>query len=339
MKGQRAYARGITGLLVGALLAASIQPAFAEELNEVRAQAQAIADEVSALERERRSLEADRQALDVKVASVTAQIGMLEADIQDADASVREARERYVERAVEAYKSGSTTRLALLLSADSLGELMTLAEATLEAGELEGDALHAFLETRGEVEAAQAALDERKAELLLAQQRAEELGARIDQTLESRRASLAEMTARIQELEERAREAASIASATSGIDVGQELLDILRPAGPSVDIPDQFVSTGVTFEGIASWYGPGFEGNPTASGQIFDPSLYTAASKELPLGSWLHVSHEGKGVIVLVNDRGPYVGDRILDLSHAAAQAIGITGLGWVKATIVVKKK
>ena len=99
-----------------------------------------------------------------------------------------------------------------------------------------------------------------------------------------------------------------------------------------------FVGTGVTFEGIASWYGPGFEGNLTASGDVFDSDLYTVASKTLPLGTWLYVEFNGRGVVVLVNDRGPYVGDRILDLSRAAAEAIGISGLGWVKAEILIKK-
>jgi rare lipoprotein A len=93
----------------------------------------------------------------------------------------------------------------------------------------------------------------------------------------------------------------------------------------------------VAFEGVASWYGPGFEGNHTANGDIFDPSLFTAASKELPLGSWLYVQHQGKGVVVYVNDRGPYVDDRVLDLSQAAAETIGITGLGWIRATIIIK--
>ena len=97
-------------------------------------------------------------------------------------------------------------------------------------------------------------------------------------------------------------------------------LDLLQPSGPSAGIPDGFVGTGVTFEGIASWYGPGFEGNHTASGDIFDSALFTAASKTLPLGTWLYVEHHGRGVVVFVNDRGPYVEDRILDLSEAAAK-------------------
>ncbi len=90
--------------------------------------------------------------------------------------------------------------------------------------------------------------------------------------------------------------------------------------------------------GLASWYGPGFEGNPTANGDIFDPDLFTAASRDLPFGTWLFVTHNGRGVVVLVNDRGPYIDDRVLDLSQAAAEAIGITGLGWIEAEILLKR-
>ncbi|MQB00952.1 MAG: septal ring lytic transglycosylase RlpA family protein [Actinobacteria bacterium] len=119
----------------------------------------------------------------------------------------------------------------------------------------------------------------------------------------------------------------------------RELLEKLTGAGPSLRIPDGFIGTGVIFEGLASWYGPGFEGNSTANGDKFDSRLYTAASKELPLGTWLHIRHEGKGVVVLVNDRGPYVEPRILDLSKAAAEALGMIGkgVGWVEAQIIVR--
>ena len=81
-------------------------------------------------------------------------------------------------------------------------------------------------------------------------------------------------------------------------------------------------------EVLASWYGPGFEGQPTASGEAYDPYGYTAASKTLPLGTELMVSYQGSSVPVTVNDRGPYVGSRGLDLSQAAAQDIGLTEAG-----------
>jgi rare lipoprotein A len=81
-------------------------------------------------------------------------------------------------------------------------------------------------------------------------------------------------------------------------------------------------------EALASWYGPGFEGRPTASGEIYDPYGYTAAHKTLPLGTELVVSYQGNSVPVTVNDRGPYVGVRELDLSQGAAEAIGLDEAG-----------
>ena len=81
-------------------------------------------------------------------------------------------------------------------------------------------------------------------------------------------------------------------------------------------------------EVLASWYGPGFEGLPTASGESYDPYGYTAAHKTLPLGTQLTVSYNGGSVPVVVNDRGPYVGARELDLSQGAAEYLGLTAAG-----------
>ena len=89
----------------------------------------------------------------------------------------------------------------------------------------------------------------------------------------------------------------------------------------------------------ASWYGPGFSGRRTSSGERFDPNQLTAASPTLPLGSVVHVTNvsNGRSVNVRINDRGPFVRGRSLDLSHRAAQKIGLTakGVGRVKVTRV----
>jgi rare lipoprotein A len=89
--------------------------------------------------------------------------------------------------------------------------------------------------------------------------------------------------------------------------------------------------------GRASWYGPGFEGSSTASGEVFDPYGYTAAHKTLPLGTQLAVSYAGRTVQVTVNDRGPYSGGRDLDLSQGAAEYLGLTyaGVDWVEYYVV----
>ena len=85
--------------------------------------------------------------------------------------------------------------------------------------------------------------------------------------------------------------------------------------------------------GTASWYGPKFNGKPTATGEIYDMYDMTAAHKTLPLNSMLYVTNveNGKSIMVRLNDRGPFVGDRIIDLSKASADALGISGLGEVR--------
>jgi rare lipoprotein A len=82
--------------------------------------------------------------------------------------------------------------------------------------------------------------------------------------------------------------------------------------------------------GQASWYGPGFHGKKTASGDIYDQMKLTAAHKTLPLGSRARVTNvkNGNSVEVEINDRGPFVEGRILDLSQAAAKALGFVESG-----------
>ena len=93
-------------------------------------------------------------------------------------------------------------------------------------------------------------------------------------------------------------------------------------------------ATGHTFSGVASFYG-NESGRETASGQRFNENAMTCAHRSLPFGTKLKVSHGGRSVVVTVNDRGPFVRGRVLDLSTAAARALGIEGLGQVTAEVV----
>lgn len=78
---------------------------------------------------------------------------------------------------------------------------------------------------------------------------------------------------------------------------------------------------------LSSWYGPGFEGSPTASGELYNYGDYTAASLDYPLGTQLEVCYQAC-TVVTVNDRGPYVAGRDIDLSQSAAEAVGLTYVG-----------
>ena len=82
--------------------------------------------------------------------------------------------------------------------------------------------------------------------------------------------------------------------------------------------------------GKASWYGPGFAGRKTANGERFNPNALTAAHRKLPFGTTVKVTNvdNGKSVVVRINDRGPYAGNRVIDLSKAAAKRIGLISSG-----------
>ena len=95
-------------------------------------------------------------------------------------------------------------------------------------------------------------------------------------------------------------------------------------------------STGRSFAGMASFYG-NESGSRTASGQRFNQSAMTAAHRSLPFGTKLRVTHGDRSVVVTINDRGPFIRGRVLDLSKGAASAIGLTsrGVGRVVAEVM----
>ncbi len=90
------------------------------------------------------------------------------------------------------------------------------------------------------------------------------------------------------------------------------------------------VSVGTKYRGIASWYGPKFHGRKTSNGEVYNMYDYTAAHKTLPMNTMVRVTNlnNGRSVVVRINDRGPFVSNRIIDLSYAAAKKIGMIGTG-----------
>jgi rare lipoprotein A len=102
----------------------------------------------------------------------------------------------------------------------------------------------------------------------------------------------------------------------------------VQPANSWLNANASIGSTGGrSFAGKASYYGSE-SGSRTASGQRFNQNAMTAAHRSLPFGTKLRVTHRGQSVVVTVNDRGPFIRGRVLDLSKGAARAIGLTGAG-----------
>lgn len=111
-------------------------------------------------------------------------------------------------------------------------------------------------------------------------------------------------------------------------------------SGPAPE-PMRTVDTGWQQEGEASWYGPGFHGRQTASGEVYDMEAMTAAHNQLPFGSRIRVLNldNGRETQVRINDRGPFARGRVLDLSRAAARAIGMLGPGTARVRIEVLER
>lgn len=119
------------------------------------------------------------------------------------------------------------------------------------------------------------------------------------------------------------------------------VLGLAWPLGVAWSAPpdgDRSPVAGQPQEGLVSWYGVAFQNRPTASGELFDAGELTMAHPTLPFGTRVKVTNlrNGRSVIVRVNDRGPHVGRRIADLSHAAAAQLGMTKRGVVRARIEV---
>jgi rare lipoprotein A len=104
------------------------------------------------------------------------------------------------------------------------------------------------------------------------------------------------------------------------------------PQQPTYKVPLASV-----YFGQASWYGPGFYGNRTANGEVYRPGRMTAAHRYLPFGTRVRVTnrYNGRSAIVRINDRGPYVGGRVIDLSEAAANVLGVDGIASVKLEVL----
>jgi rare lipoprotein A len=111
-----------------------------------------------------------------------------------------------------------------------------------------------------------------------------------------------------------------------------------RPAAPTAPQQVSLVTVLSRLRGWASWYGPGFHGNRSASGEVYNQNALTAAHRSLPFGTQVRVTNlnNGVSVVVRINDRGPFVRGRIIDLSAAAARVLGMMGSGVAPVSVEV---
>lgn len=250
-------------------------------------------------------------------------------------AELAEARTLLGRRANAAYRAGPGALVTVFLESTSPADFLATRELIERTFLSNMEAAGEVLEAAKETGTHRQALERKKTGLLRRQQALGALRQRVEARLlvaeaaaKAARVRLASLEAARRRLADTAAAAAAAIEAIAGVDQSN-LLGLLGPnQGRGCDLPEGLKATGASFSGTASWYGWGFAGNPTATGAIYDPRLFTAAHKTLPLNSFLRVRNGSKCAIVLVNDRGPFHLDWVLDLSLGAAEYLGYDQAG-----------
>jgi hypothetical protein len=276
---------------------------------------------------DRESIIRELEELDVSIASTDEEVRVLEGELD-------QCQEAYDKSVRALYMRGDVSELEVLLGANELEEMwqdIDFYERLMESG---SEALEELKDKLNE-------LDIKKRDLNETRDKRERLAESLDvNALDGR---IAELEVRLSQIndqlrtsragDEQPRSPAPDPPAWTVPSPGQ-LLDRVPTSPPLSD----FEQTGMTYSGYTTSYGADFHGRSTASGVIFNMYDYTCAHRTLPFGTWLLVTFQGRQVIVQVNDRGPFVPGRVLDLSYGSAQSIGLNGIQWTEFEILVPR-
>ncbi|HEU4867185.1 MAG TPA: RlpA-like double-psi beta-barrel domain-containing protein [Actinomycetota bacterium] len=322
--------------------------ARADDLDAIRKQLADANAQTARVLNEIKSLDSKTFAVNRSIAKDEKEVGQTESRIRSAEAHVRELegqiqliRKSANVRAVRMYKNGPGSILAPLFTSTTMTDLSKLGMFWESLAEKDGKSLDEATRLRGQRDEEKAALAKTVANLEARVKSLDAQRASLKTAREKRAGSLQELKVAIQnamdaEKKVLAARAAAIKKPTPGpCTPGLPARDQRLAALLSWIAPDKVGPTGVVTSGDASWYGPGFDGCRSASGATFKAAQLTAASISLPLGTILKVTRGGRATTVVITDRGPYAHGRVLDLSQAAAQAIGL-GAGTVDMEILL---
>jgi rare lipoprotein A (peptidoglycan hydrolase) len=341
------------GAVLAAPVAAQQEPSIEDRLATARQERGRARTDLEAVERRLADLAAEYRRIKAELDVARRDVVVADQAERSLSARLSEAQAALDTRVRVAYQMGPGATIGILLAADTLSDLASLQIYAARAIDVGAEQVDEVMALRDSLNRVRLDLRRRQARLAGAVDRLDALNLVAAADLAAARASVASTDATVKELEQRQREleererelAEARAAAQASIDrlvdpgYGTDQSDLLALLGPNqgrgCDIPPSLVQTNLVIEGISSWYGWELAGQATASGAIFDPRLFTAANKELPLGTFLRVHFQGKCAIVLVNDRGPYQPGWIIDLSKAAADYLGL-GLGHVTADVLV---
>lgn len=298
------------------------------------------------LETEISALEADNRALSERLVVTAERLVEQHAAVRAAQERLSAAEAKYTRRLVEVYKSGGFDPITLLLSSDTLSELVSRAAVLTRIAEGDGQVVADLNIAAADARYQQATLEELRSQDRSLKAAQETRLSSLESMLQEQDLLVAKLTAESRETLLQARRYTAetrqqwrLSSIPVGTTIPRATATVDSHPGDvyliSAYMPRQYLSSGQTFTAVSSWYGPGFNGRTTASGQVFNEDDFTCASRTLPFGTVLALTRGDRRVIVYVNDRGPYIAGRDLDLSKAAASALGFSGVASVQVELV----
>lgn len=298
------------------------------------------------LEQQIQDLEADSIALRSRIAVVNIRILRQQDRLARATADLVRVRTAFDVHLVQLYKNGAMSPLTALVTAESMTDLYVRAALLTRIAEENLHLLRSARVAAAEAQFQAAILDDLKAQQVSLRNLADSRKVAMEAALVKQRGIIARLapadrrvvfsrqeTARTTRRQWKARSVplqSKVVAARATVSPYSGKTWLVGPGRPK-----SYRSTGRRFSAVCSWYGNEFHGRTTASGQIFNQNDLTCASRTLRFGTYLALERAGRRVIVVVNDRGPFISGRDLDLSRGAARALGYSGVATVKAEIV----
>lgn len=326
---KRGYCIALSVLLLAAAFAA-VFPAGLAPAQNVPDSATSKTDQARQLEREIAELEkqlakarADQVTISQRLAEVEKRIVNCYMEMDVAEMELQKAKKELNKKFRYLYVEGRKSTLAQLFISDDVSDFVNHLEQVVDITSTQAEELENIKVKKQRIINHQEKLIEYKREQAELAKRADT--APIEAAISQKKSELADVSSELIAME---------------LPVSQSPAPANFSPTRVFSEPDDegFVRTGQVFSGYSSWYGNEFHGRPTASGEIYDQYAFTCAHRTLPFGTWLRVTFRGRSVIVKVNDRGPFIKGRILDLSRGSAEAIGLTGVQWVDCEIIVPK-
>lgn len=337
--------------LLGVALALALIPraaGAADPLTDQRSKVRTAQDRIASLRERLAGLLRELDSLEGATASTSAQLGLTTIRLQRAEQRAVEARAAFNARAREAYKRAGWREAQMLLGVRTFPQMLSFGQFVGSAIESDRAAHRSLVRSLEDLRQQRAGIAFQKQDLLAATNRTEALRTSIREALSSGEAVLTgarEELARL-EAERRALAGRSVSPqvearrAARQVELDRKLAETVAwyaPGfGPEPYLPPQLRSAGIVTTGAASWYGPGFDGRRASSGATYRMAQLTAASLVLPFGTFLKVTLAERSVVVVITDRGPYVPGRVLDLSAAGAEAVGLSGVKEVRMEVLV---